>query len=228
MEDRADRAGSRQWGNLPSDRLRERIARPIGYEKQKISAVIIPLVQADSELQVLFEVRARSLKTQPGEVCFPGGRMEAGENPRRTALREISEELLIEEGQAEIWMDCDYLVNPAGMTIYPYLAELHGYRGTFSEEEVESVRLIPLRWFFEHEPDCHTARIVTVPGKDFPFELIPDGEHYRWREGSYEVMFYQYGDFVIWGMTARILKSCVDTLKDAGFEPVLEKGRKDG
>ncbi len=41
-------------------------------------------------------------------------------------------------------------------------------------------------------------------------------------------MFYQYGDFVIWGMTARILKSCVDTLKDAGFEPGLEKGRKDG
>lgn len=206
-------------------RLKERIPQAIGREAGKNSAVVIPLVKRNGEYQVLFEVRARNLKTQPGEVCFPGGRMEPGETPRKAALRELSEELLTDPGQAEIWMASDYLETPEGLTIYPFLAELKDYRGTFSRDEVEQIRLIPLSWFLEREPKRYLARVVTIPGDDFPFHLIPGGESYRWREGTYEVMFYQYGALVIWGMTARMMKACADILKREGG-PLIWKQRR--
>lgn len=206
-------------------RLKERIPQAIGREAGKNSAVVIPLVKRSGEYQVLFEVRARNLKTQPGEVCFPGGRMEPGETPLKAALRELSEELLTDPGQAEIWMASDYLETPAGLTVYPFLAELKRYRGTFSRDEVEQIRLVPLAWFLEHEPKRYLARVVTIPGDGFPFHLIPGGESYRWREGTYEVMFYQYGTLVIWGMTARMMKACADILKREGG-PLIRKRRR--
>ena len=51
-------------------------------------AVLCPLVERPDGLHLLFEVRSAALHRQPGEVCFPGGRMEAGETPEQCALRE--------------------------------------------------------------------------------------------------------------------------------------------
>ena len=56
-------------------------------------AVLVPLVYEKGEPSLLFEVRADTLNRQPGEVCFPGGRMEGGETPLQCALRETEEEL---------------------------------------------------------------------------------------------------------------------------------------
>ena len=58
-------------------------------------AVLCPLVERPDGLHLLFEVRSAALHRQPGEVCFPGGRMEAGETPEQCALRETEEELAI-------------------------------------------------------------------------------------------------------------------------------------
>ena len=40
-------------------------------------AVLVPLIEKDGEFHILFEVRSPKLKSQPGEVCFPGGAVEA-------------------------------------------------------------------------------------------------------------------------------------------------------
>ena len=56
-------------------------------------AVLVPLVYRKGEPWLLFEVRADTLGRQPGEVCFPGGRMEGVETPTDCALRETEEEL---------------------------------------------------------------------------------------------------------------------------------------
>ena len=61
------------------------------------------------------------------------------------------------------------------------------------------------------------AKILTVPEEPFPYEMIPQGREYRWREGRYDVMFYQYQDLIIWGMTAKMMKSCVDILREEGI-----------
>ena len=38
-------------------------------------AVLVPMVEGEEGLSLLYEVRAHTLRRQPGEVCFPGGRI---------------------------------------------------------------------------------------------------------------------------------------------------------
>lgn len=177
-------------------------------------AVLVPLVRKDGEYHVLFEVRASKLKSQPGEVCFPGGAVEAGETSRAAAVRETVEELLVSRSQIEPLAPLDILFTPGNLTVRPFLAILKEYKGTFSTDEVERVFTVPIRWFASHEPECFRADVVTVPREDFPFGLIPDGREYNWRKGRYDILFYQYGENVIWGMTAKILSSFIAMYRD--------------
>ena len=43
-----------------------------GWEKMKRSSVAILLVEIDKKLNIVFEVRAKSMKTQPGDIAFTG------------------------------------------------------------------------------------------------------------------------------------------------------------
>ncbi|WP_054711673.1 CoA pyrophosphatase [Bacillus sp. JCM 19041] len=59
----------------------------------KDAAVLLPLVLIEQELHVLFQVRALTLNAQPGETCFPGGRIDSGDDsPEAAAVREFTEE----------------------------------------------------------------------------------------------------------------------------------------
>lgn len=188
---------------------KERRPGYIDGKYQKKAAVLLPLLEVNGALHLLFEVRAGSLRSQPGEICFPGGAIERGETAKEAAVRETAEELLLEKAQIEIIAPLDKLAVPANLTIYPFLGRLRQYKDTCSKDEVERIFTVPLTWFLEREPEIYHTRIVTVPEADFPFEYVPDGEHYRWRQGQYDVLFYTYGEFVIWGMTAKLIHSFV-------------------
>lgn len=182
----------------------------IGWERMRHSAVMVPLIQKEGECCILFEVRASGLHRQPGEVCFPGGAIESGETKREAALRETKEELLLGEDQIELLAPLDVLVTPGNMTVWPFLGWLKDYQGTFSKAEVERVFTVPLSWFLERTPECYSASVQTVPGNEFPYELIPGGKSYSWKKGCYEVLFYRHEQAVIWGITAKILASFLE------------------
>src|SRR5271167_3900735 len=58
------------------------------------AAVLIPLVERESELTVLLTQRASQLKNHAGQISFPGGRIEPEDlGPRAAALREAQEEI---------------------------------------------------------------------------------------------------------------------------------------
>lgn len=175
------------------------------------AAVLIPLIKEKGELKVLFEIRSDKLQTQPGEVCFPGGTVEKeqGERPEEAAVRETSEELRVEKSRIEVIAPLDYLWVPGGVTVYPYLGTIRDYGGSWSEEEVRQIRLVPLSWFLEREPDRYHTKVITVPDEGFPYDFIPDGKDYKWRQGRYDVLFYRYEDLTIWGMTAKIMYSFI-------------------
>ena len=40
------------------------------------------------------------------------------------------------------------------------------------------------------------------PTDNFPFDKVPGGKEYPWARGEYEVLFYEYDDRIIWGLTA--------------------------
>lgn len=55
-------------------------------------SVLMPFVTTENGDALLLEIRSDNVK-QPGEICFPGGRIESGETPAETAVRETCEEL---------------------------------------------------------------------------------------------------------------------------------------
>ncbi len=187
----------------------DRVPEIIERKNDRHSSVLLPLIEKDGDLEVLFEVRSSTLQHQPGEVCFPGGAVENGESYEEAAVRETAEELNIETGQIEILAPLDYLVTNSGMTVHVYLGVLKEYSGTYSSDEVDHIFTVPLSWFLEHEPQKYVTTVHTVPGEDFPFDLVPGGREYPWRKGHYDVYFYRYGGEIIWGMTAKLMYAFV-------------------
>lgn len=44
-------------------------------------SVLLPLVEKEGKLYILYELRARHMEVQPGEICFPGGKERRGRKP---------------------------------------------------------------------------------------------------------------------------------------------------
>ena len=84
-------------------------------------AVLVPMVEGEEGLSLLYEVRAHTLRRQPGEVCFPGGRLEPGEDAVSCALRETWEELGIPRPAVEVVAELDWLTHQGGFVLYPVL-----------------------------------------------------------------------------------------------------------
>lgn len=190
-----------------------RIENMVPYKK---SAVLLPLVEVDGKLGVLFEVRAKTLAFQPGEVCFPGGRIEDEDSDyEQTVWRECYEELGLSEPDLEILGQLTPLVSPMGMEVYPYL----GLIGDISKikvnaGEVDSTFVVPLEFFYNTEPRTTMSEVGTRSASDFPHDLVPNYPR-EWKlRSKYKVYFYVYGGRVIWGLTAHILRMFLEKHKD--------------
>jgi len=179
-----------------------------------VSAVLLPLIEADGEMQVLFEVRASNLKRQPGEICFPGGMVERGELscPQETAVRETVEELGVSREQIELIGPLDYFISPLGALIYPYVGRIAGdVKIVPSPDEVQEVFLVPVKYFLAAQPAQSSIDVGTRYAPGFPFDRLPAYYKEGWRVlGTLPVYFYEYGSRLIWGATAGILHSFID------------------
>lgn len=183
------------------DRLRGREAQLIDQEKYKGFAVAVAYLRETDEL--LFQWRADTLKRQPGEISFPGGKIEPGEEPWEAAVRETEEELLFPRERIEIVAPLDVLITPQYYIIYPFLAYLDGYEGTFNTDEVQEVFTVPFGFFLENEPKQYTSEITALPQDIDEVHALLGVESYPWRTATHPLMFYEYRGRVIWGMTAR-------------------------
>ena len=143
------------------------------------SAVLIPFLIRDGAYHVLYEVRSAKLRSQPGEICFPGGRIEAGESPVETAVREATEELCIDRSRIEIVGALDDTIGPGAIPLFTYIAILHDYEGTWSHAEVDRVFTVPLEWILTHDPDIYRIRLARQMPEDFPYEYVPGGTSCR-------------------------------------------------
>ncbi len=180
------------------------------------SAVIVPIIKVDGDYHILFQVRSFSLNTQPGEICFPGGRLEDNEDAFSCAIRETSEELNISKDNIEILGELDYLVTPFNMAIYSFCGILNDVQFNsigYNKDEVSSIFSVPIKELLKQEPQVSNMTIHTEPIDNFPFQLVQNGKAYDWKSGIYPVYFYKYKDHIIWGIIAKILKGFLDTLK---------------
>ncbi|MFP3917987.1 CoA pyrophosphatase [Lysinibacillus telephonicus] len=188
----------------------------IGEETAFRSAVLIPLVQVEGEWHVLFEVRSFNMRKQPGDISFPGGRIDSTDaSPMDAALRETYEELGVDPKKVTIIGELSpYIASPA-FVVYPFIATIDYNQmiHSYNKEEVEEVFTVPVEWLLNYKPYMHLVSVQPMPSSDFPFEKIMNGEQYQWGARVMEEWFYDYEKYTIWGLTARILKHFIEVIK---------------
>ncbi|MEG6586538.1 NUDIX hydrolase [Dendrosporobacter sp. 1207_IL3150] len=207
-----------------SKQLLSRIKRVLSNEKREIktvgmgffrAAVLIPLIIEKDKESILFEVRASEMAWQPGEICFPGGKVEPRDaNEKEAAIRETVEELGINAKNIEVIGEMGEVVSPIGVILKPYIGIIEVTDYKLSKKEVAQVFKVPLAMLLDMKPIKAHMEMGNRPLDDFPFELVP---HYNdeWkRRRTYEVLFYKFEDRVIWGLTAQVLSDFIDICRN--------------
>ncbi len=193
--------------------FKERTPKVIGMKKS--FSVLVPVVEKDGELHILYEVRGENLNRQPGEVCFPGGELEKGETPCQGAVRETFEELGITKDKIKVICELDAIHSYTNFSMYCFLGEI-AYEDLQAskpnEAEVAELFLVPLKDLLDAEPIIYKLSVEPqAPG--FPNDIIGFPNGYPWRKGTSDVPIYTGFKHVIWGLTGRITRNFLEILK---------------
>ena len=163
----------------------------------KPAAVLLPLVERDGRLGVVLTRRSRALRRHPGQIAFPGGRVDADDaTPWDAALREAEEEIGLNPALVSALGRL-----PAHETVTGFLVEPHvgrvapGHTVRAAESEVAEVFEVPLD--FLTEVDHYRAHDRLWHGRRRAYWAVPWGAYY------------------IWGATACILKALADRVQGA-------------
>lgn len=181
-------------------------------------SVLLPLIDIDGELHLIYEVRSKSIR-QPGEISFPGGKIEENESPEYAAIRETCEELGMEESNIEVLAELDYATSKSGSFVYTflgYIKNIDAYKINYSSDEVSELFFVPLSYFLENEPDQYYMNYYPKADNDFPYHMVNEGKNYNWERIRHPVYFYKYKDYIIWGLTAKITYSLIRKIKNYG------------
>ena len=181
-------------------------------------SILIPLVEVDGKINILYELRAKTLKRQPGEISFPGGKIEIGETAKEAAIRETCEELNIEKNQIELVGEFDTLYGNKNFVMYTFVGIIS--REVYDEikpntDEVEEVFLVPIEYFAENPPQIYEFEVTSKPVNEdiFQYEAISKG--YTLSQTKNPIPLYPWSDKPIWGLTGRITESFIKVLTAA-------------
>ena len=162
----------------------------------KQSSVLLLLFPEEDELYICLMKRPSTMKYHPGQISFPGGKVEKEDiSAEMTALREANEEVGIDISAIEILGKLsDLYVEVSQFSIKPFLAWADK-RPEFSVNysEVEELILLPLNDFLIRE-SISEMEMETLTGK-------------------LTIKYYPFNGEIIWGATAMILSELFEILK---------------
>lgn len=158
-------------------------------DRLKPAGVLIPIVERRTELSVILTQRAPDLKHHPGQVSFPGGRMEEHDDDVRvTALRETHEEVGIAPGQVSVIGFLDPMPTVTGYAVTPVVGLVRpDFELVIDRTEVDFAFEVPLSYLLD-------------PGNETPVEREFEGRRITMMEVHYEGKR-------IWGATAMMLQT---------------------
>ncbi len=167
-------------------------AKILQYQSESYidSAVLMPLVRHDTHISVLLTRRSEKLFHHPGQISFPGGRVEEGDiNPQHTALRETHEEIGVPGQHISVLGQLPEFYTGTGFLLRPYVGWLDGAVQLKTDKlEVAEVFEVPLAFLMD--PANHRLHHV----------IQPDGN-----ERYYYSMPWQ--GYFIWGATASVIRN---------------------
>lgn len=194
---------------LDLERLRERLLRederaPViedGFIADTLfrpAAVLVPLVARAGAESVLLTRRTDHLYHHPGQISFPGGRVEPHDTSAvMTALRETQEEIGLGADRVELLGALPDYFTGTGFRVTPVVGLVHPpFELTLDAFEVAEAFEVPLSHFLD--PQNHLRHSLEIEGRTRHFHAMP------------------YGDYYIWGATAGMLMSLYQVLKEGG------------
>jgi len=163
------------------------------------AGVVAPLFVAEEELHLLFTQRTMHLRDHQGQISFPGGVQDPGDQDLlATALRETDEEIGLAPEEVEILGTLSPVATVTGYWINPFVGLIpHPYNFRLNHREVKRLLVFPLVDFLP------PARWSTGP--------------YHYRGQNVQVCCWKHQGTVIWGATARML---LDFLSRLGEHPL--------
>lgn len=160
----------------------------------RAAAVLLGLVERRDGPRVLLTERARHLADHPGQVSFPGGRLQHGESPEQAALREAHEEVALAPMQVEVLGQLPEQLTGTGFVVTPVVGWIDpGFEARPDPAEVQAVFEVPL---------AH----LRAPASRRRSERV------RWQT-RFVTDEYRYERFLIWGATAAILRHFLEIIE---------------
>lgn len=158
------------------------------------AAVLVPIVDR-IEPTILLTKRTDHLSKHPGQISFPGGKMDpADRNAVETALRETSEEIGLEKSYIHIAGFLDEYITGTGFEIKPVVGLIEpGFSLTLQEEEVAEAFEVPLSFLLDRQNHRR--------------------ESARWQGVLRHYYAMPYEGYRIWGATAAMLVNLCDVME---------------
>lgn len=191
--DALGRAVARKTGPSSDFDLNPGITLPEG-RKLRAAAVLVAVQDFGKGPQVLLTKRSSHLKHHPGQIAFPGGKVDAIDtSPTAAALREAREEVGLPASVVQVIGSLPAHETVTGFTVVPILAQITGAFAPIAEiGEVDEIFSVPLSF-------------VTNPAN---FRV----ESRMWRGEARRYYTVPYGPYYIWGATARILRGLAERM----------------
>lgn len=165
----------------------------------RAAGVLVPFLPPGPRgVEVLLTKRSSRLKHHPGQIAFPGGKVDPGDaDAVAAALREAQEEVGLDPANVEILGTMEAHETVSSFMITPVLGRV--------------------RAPFAPRPEAgEVAEVFTVP-----LSYLADPASYRierrvWRGQWRNYYVAPWGPYYIWGATARMLKALADRIAEAG------------
>jgi 8-oxo-dGTP pyrophosphatase MutT (NUDIX family) len=143
--------------------------------------------------------RASGLRRHAGQWALPGGRLDEGETPEQTALRELAEEVGLELPPDAVLGRLDTFITRSGFAITPVVVWAGAAQAlTPNPDEVASVHRIPVAEFLR--PDAPI--LETLAGSEHPVLKMPIGP--SWIAAPTAAMLYQFREVCVLGRDTRV------------------------
>ena len=157
------------------------------------AAVLVTLVERNDQPHFLLTRRTMTVATHKGQISFPGGMREDQDATfQQTALRETREELGIEPHTVEL------------------LGEFDEYQAVTNQRVKTFVGVVPPDVTIEPQ-QTEVAYVLEVPWEFFTTTKPRIEQKFRLGR-MHDIYFYDFGDEVIWGLTARMIRDFLDVV----------------
>ncbi|MCP4073173.1 MAG: CoA pyrophosphatase [Hyphomicrobiales bacterium] len=146
----------------------------------KAAAVLMPIVERQNGLSVVFTKRTEKLKSHSGQVSFPGGKIdESDESALFAALRETEEEIGVGADAIEILGQLPDYYTGSGYHISPVVGMMDAkVEFVANPHEVEHVFEVPLDFLMN--PDNHHINSRVFENIERYYYVMPWGKHHVW------------------------------------------------